>query len=287
MSSYVVDAEKEEIMFKEVKEFKVRNSDIFLLGNHRSGTTWSQEMIWIIANDLNYEGAKLFVDERIPVIELSGYMLKRTPEVFNPECHWNSVEFVRKMTDPRCIKSHLPLKRLPEELINETNMAKIIYVARNPKDVCLSMYCYLNMVDKANCTFEEYCDLFMKGYKFLDNKYYDFWSTLLHFWNRRNSPNVLFIKYEDMKHDLATIIKQVATFLEKKLTEDEVAQLVKWLDFETMKNNEAVNHNNLYRKTGFMRTGKAGGHKEMMSKETLAKFDSWIQENVKNTDYKM
>lgn len=36
-----------------------------------SGTTWAQEMIWLIANDLNLKEAEKFIDERFPVLELA------------------------------------------------------------------------------------------------------------------------------------------------------------------------------------------------------------------------
>lgn len=35
-----------------------------------AGTTWSQEMIWLIGTDLDFEGARnRFVDERFPFLE--------------------------------------------------------------------------------------------------------------------------------------------------------------------------------------------------------------------------
>lgn len=37
------------------KNFSVRPDDIFILGYPRSGTTRLQELVWIIANDFDYE----------------------------------------------------------------------------------------------------------------------------------------------------------------------------------------------------------------------------------------
>lgn len=37
--------------------FEVRPSDVFICTFPRSGTTWTQEMIWLICNDLDYESA--------------------------------------------------------------------------------------------------------------------------------------------------------------------------------------------------------------------------------------
>lgn len=38
--------------------FEARPDDIYITTFPRSGTTWTQEMIWLLCNDLNYEAAK-------------------------------------------------------------------------------------------------------------------------------------------------------------------------------------------------------------------------------------
>lgn len=38
--------------------FEARTDDIFISTFPRSGTTWTQEMIWLLCNNLNYEAAK-------------------------------------------------------------------------------------------------------------------------------------------------------------------------------------------------------------------------------------
>ena len=32
--------------------------DVWIMTSPKSGTTWAQEMIWLLANDMDYEGAK-------------------------------------------------------------------------------------------------------------------------------------------------------------------------------------------------------------------------------------
>lgn len=47
-------------------------------------------------------------------------------------------DFLPKMNEKRFIKTHLPFSLMPPSVMNER--AKIIYVARNPKDVIVSYY---------------------------------------------------------------------------------------------------------------------------------------------------
>jgi hypothetical protein len=46
------------IDYERVKNFKVYEDDVWLIGFPRSGTTLMQEMLWLILNDYNFEKAK-------------------------------------------------------------------------------------------------------------------------------------------------------------------------------------------------------------------------------------
>lgn len=122
-----------------------------------------------------------------------------------------------------------------------------------------------------------------------------YWDHVLSYWKIRNKPNVLFLRYEDMKKDLPKVIKKVADFLEKSLSEEQIQILTKHLSFESMKNNPAVNYepvcelNRKFKlideKGVFMRSGTVGGYKTMMTPETIQQFDEWEKEKTCGTDY--
>ncbi len=53
-----------------IYEFKARSDDVFVCTHPRSGTTWTQEMVWLICNDLDYETARAEVlNKRFPYLE--------------------------------------------------------------------------------------------------------------------------------------------------------------------------------------------------------------------------
>jgi hypothetical protein len=105
----------------------------------------------------------------------------------------NSVEQVENMPSPRFIKTHLPVPLLPEQLANVK--PKIVYVTRNPKDMCVSYYHYCKLIHGLHGSFDEFCDLFIQGKTPIG----PIWDHILGFWEQKDEPNVLFIKYEDMK----------------------------------------------------------------------------------------
>lgn len=50
--------------------FQARNDDIWIATYPRSGTTWTQELVWMIANDLDYERAQQeLLTKRSPFFE--------------------------------------------------------------------------------------------------------------------------------------------------------------------------------------------------------------------------
>jgi len=77
------------------------------------------------------------------------------------------------MTGPRVIKTHLPVDMLPKDALEK---AKIVFVARNPMDCCVSFFHHERLVPKQGFlgTFEQYADLFRNG----RNPMGDYWYHL-------------------------------------------------------------------------------------------------------------
>jgi Sulfotransferase domain len=61
---------KYEQFAEEIYNFEARPDDVFICTFPRSGTTWTQEMIWLICNNLDYETAlSVPLMQRFPFME--------------------------------------------------------------------------------------------------------------------------------------------------------------------------------------------------------------------------
>ena len=98
--------------------------------------------------------------------------------------------------------------------------------------------------------------------------YDPFFSHLEEAWGHRESENLLFIWFEEMKTDLRSVVERVSQFLDSPLSHDQTDQLLNHLDFKNFKNNPAVN-NEVWKSFGltcnegnFIRKGEVGGWKK-------------------------
>ncbi|KAF2892272.1 hypothetical protein ILUMI_13900 [Ignelater luminosus] len=276
---------------EKIRKFEVRDDDVFLCALPKTGTTWCQEMLWLIANDLNYEAAKEVTYLRCPLLESDIlYDFTLINEIMGGEL----ISRLETFKSPRCIKSHLHWSLLPEQIRNGSKKPKIVLLFRNPKDACVSQYHFARATSGYKGTFEEYSELYLGG----KVAYGPYWKSVFSFWEQRSKPNVLVITYNEMKENLPKVIKKVARFLEKPLTDEQIQGLEEHLSISSMKNNSAVNLKELYKlvdekykltaaKTEFIRHGKVGGYTSLMTPETSAKFDAWIKENISGTDFNL
>ncbi|XP_078044572.1 sulfotransferase 1E1 isoform X1 [Augochlora pura] len=306
--------------------FKARSDDTWVLSYPRSGTTWTQELVWLLANNLDIERAKKqLLAERFPFLEFSMY---NHPEVTNEFLEMNKgdqykedlcrniakpgYECLEKLESPRFIKSHFPFSLLPGIL---DSGCKIVYVARNPKDVAVSWY-HLNKAIKTQGytgdfpTFWDYfqnnlskfyksckqyqrqdvCNVQSPPYLIFSAPWSPYWEHLKEAWSLKNHPNLLFMFYEEMQHDFPKAIKKVATFLGKVYTEEQIKQITQYLNIDNFKNNPMVNSSelkdcNIITAGTFVRKGQNGSWKDMFSSDLNAKANQWITENMKGTDF--
>ncbi|KAJ8957747.1 hypothetical protein NQ318_017645 [Aromia moschata] len=193
---------------EEIYNFTVRPDDVWVVTQPKSGTTLTQEMVWLIANG-DYETAKSVpLIKRFPYLEantlindvvineakerekgdkerLADFMTVLTQQ-------WITLE---QQSDRRFIKNS------PAVLFSSSGI--VIYVARNPKDVAVSHFKFL-FHGADDDYFPEFFDLFINN----SIAYTPYWDHVKQGWEHRGEENYCFLFYEDMVKDLRSSIEK-------------------------------------------------------------------------------
>lgn len=127
-------------------------------------------MVWQIANDFDLDRGQMSLFLRFPFLEFQS-MNSLQGQSSLDQIYNNTVQYVKDQKSPRFIKTHLPLSMLPSKLL-ET--CKVFFVARNPKDVCVSWY-HHNLISsniKYKGDFQTFAKLFKEGKVLYGNYWY-------------------------------------------------------------------------------------------------------------------
>ena len=93
-----------EFLKKHISSFKsieLKNDDIWIVSFPKSGTTWVQEIVYLIVNNCDFVKAKSkSIETRMPFIDY-------------PNPGFNAI---MKLESPRIIKTHLPKPFLPDDI---------------------------------------------------------------------------------------------------------------------------------------------------------------------------
>ena len=267
------------------KNWEVRPDDVYVFTFPKNGTTWTQELVWLVQNDCNFDMAKSVpLDKRFPYMEISliAENLGIAKEYLPAFMQGDLLQMIEVLPSPRMLKSHLNFCLLPVDLFDNS---KVIICLRNPKDTVVSYYHHEKLIKSHGYIgdFPSYFDLFMDNLM-MYSSYFDY---VREAWSKRNHPNVCLLFYEDMKKDLATNVRKVAKFLGKELTNENVEALVDHLSFKKMKNNPAVNKEQAkiakrFNEEGsFIRKGEVGDWKNYFTDEMNKRMDEAIEKHLK------
>jgi len=165
---------------------------------------------------------------------------------------------------------------------------KVVFVARNPADCCVSFFHHERLVPKMGFSgsFDQYAKLFRYRTFILiynsatfpnephhragQNPNGDYFYHLKSGWTLRNHSNLKFLWFEDMKRSLSKVIDELCTFLHVQMSEESKGLLENHLHIDNFRKNPAVNMEISYGKGnkeagGFIRKGAVGGWRNYFS----------------------
>ncbi|TRY59426.1 hypothetical protein DNTS_001144 [Danionella cerebrum] len=253
-----------------LENFQVKDDDVFAVTYPKSGTTWMQELLPPLLNGGDLTSVQTVPNwDRVPWLEET-----------------RAAALLDKMSSPRAIVSHMPYHFMPATFFK--SKAKVIYIARNPKDVAVSSFHFHKMANflADPGTFEDFIDGFLFG-----KNVFGKWTDHVKSWrNPELGDRILYITYEEMLEDLQSVLSRMLTFLGREISAEALDHVVSIGTFKNMKNNKMSNYSLVpedlmdKKKTQFLRKGVSGDWKNHFSPKLDAKFTAVIQEEMKETN---
>uniref|UniRef100_A0A182TI59 Sulfotransferase domain-containing protein n=1 Tax=Anopheles melas TaxID=34690 RepID=A0A182TI59_9DIPT len=211
-----------------IHHLTVYEDDVWILSFPKCGTTWTQEMVWLISHDLDYRTAsEVNLLDRSVFLEFSAFVLNYPGD---------TIEQVEKATRPRHIQCHLPIALLPKQIW--TVRPKLIYCARNPKDASVSFYHHYRHLHGYRGTMPDFLDALLTDQILFGPQI----PHTLDYWNVRREMNILFLHFEEMKTNMGDVLRRVCRYFGKTYSDEQLATLENHLSFDVMKNNKSANN---------------------------------------------
>lgn len=205
--------------FARADRYEARPQDVFVVTQMKCGTTWMQHVVY----EVLHRGQGALVDSGTALYAVSPWLesLKSVPV--------DDAPLVGQERASRIIKTHLPV-----ELCPYSADSRYVYVTRHPAS------CFASCVDfiatNAGATAPG-LDAVEAWFCSSELMWWGSWPAHVSgWWDRsRDSENVLFVHFEEMKKDLGGVAQRVADFLGlEPLAEQELEAIVHKCGFEYM-----------------------------------------------------
>ncbi|XP_076034910.1 uncharacterized protein LOC143021359 [Oratosquilla oratoria] len=294
-----------------IYDFKFRESDVVVMTHPKCGTTWIQEILWNMVHNPNIDNpaAKEAVNKRSPYLEMDMFsmgkmkemalsdtvnpMLKQFAELCpgaNP-ADGIGIQMSAAMPGIRIFKTHLTFNLLPPDLLDTT---KVVYVVRNPKDMCTSYFHHCHIVRFHD--FQGDMDLFVDYLTNDELLYGPYWNHIKESWKRRDHPRLYVLFFENLKADPMAEVRELDKFLGTNLTEEQMKKVIEHTSFDKMQARDVhfriseeiekkiMNQEAIQTKGGFFRKGQVGDFKTMLTPVQESKIDAWTKMNAEGMD---
>lgn len=237
--------------------FQARATDVLITTPPKAGTTWMQQIL----HQLRTGGDDSFssIDDVVPWLEN-----------MRAGKSWKAIlQHYETLPDPRVFKTHCTAEQTPG-----IGTVSIILSSRDPRDCCVSFYHHImNMTDEARAqakltapgTFEQHVDQWLA--------FAAWYRNVKSWWPYHDDPKVLWLRYQDMKKDLPSIIDQITAFLQWDITPEQKARVIEYSSFDWMKahdekfSSQGGDGRPVFKPGKFVRKGKVGSYRDLMTAE--------------------
>ncbi|XP_078581264.1 sulfotransferase 6B1-like [Branchiostoma floridae x Branchiostoma japonicum] len=252
-----------------IPDYVIRDDDVVIVTYPKAGTNW---IIEIVNKLMRAAGRTDVRTEDIP------WSIEATLPGFGQPGH----VIMEDQPSPRIIHTHLPWHLAPKMITSPKGKFKAIVVMRNPKDTALSWHNFNRKLEAStglqrDTPWDEFVQHFLDG-KLLRGDFYD---HALGWWQMRDDPHFLFLKYEDMKKDLPNAVKKIEGFLDISLDDVTTANIVESCTFASLTSAWADSGNQT--KTLIARKGAVGDWKNSFSESQNKAFDAKYRERLEGT----
>lgn len=241
-----------EAVLEEFLQYRPRPDDIFVVTFPKCGTHWTSAIL----------SKTLQVCRDIPPRK---FILGEK----------GGVDAIFAAPVPRIVCTHLPFHLTPHH-----ERTKYVYVARNPKDCCVSFFEHTKAFPSygfQDGTFDEYFEIFLSG----ETDFGDYYDNLKSWYAHKDDPNVLFLTYESMKLDTEGSVVKIAEFVDPELStvlKNDSGKMNAVLEAST------VNQMRKDVEGPFVRKGVVGDWKNYFSREQSKKLEERFLQEMKGTD---
>ena len=182
----------------------------------------------------------------------------------------------------RLMKTHLTFGMMGEAM--KKAKTKSLLVSRNPKDMLVSYYHFYQMngfLDHYKGTWDEFFELFRHD----KMSFGDWFDYTVDWWESRKEHDLMHVIYDDLLREPKKIIREMAQFLGRDMTEAQLDKIVELTSFDRQKENKMANltHVPAFKKGCFFRKGSTGDWRNFFSKEQSDYVDKLYEERIKGT----
>uniref|UniRef100_A0A0D9X1A3 Sulfotransferase n=1 Tax=Leersia perrieri TaxID=77586 RepID=A0A0D9X1A3_9ORYZ len=262
--------------------------DVILASLPKCGTTWLKALAFAVAARGAYPPAGDV--QRHPLARLSPHDC--VPFV---EAAYFAGEEARleAAPSPRLMSTHASYSVLPASM-RENPRCKVIYICRQPKDMLISYWHFMNRSKFNTMSFSDVWKSIPESTYFGS----PIWEHILGYWNasKMNPDRVLFLKYEDVLCDPIKNIERIAEFIGQPFSEAEkkagiVGSIINLCSLQNLK---ALDPNNIgFRRVvgievpngSYFRKGKVGDWVNYVTPEMAESLDKFLCDKFHGTGF--